>query len=526
MSLRAVIFDLDGVITKTASVHAKSWKQTFDEYLRLREKRGDALFREFTNEDYLKYVDGKPRYEGVKSFLESRSIHLSFGTPEDKKEDETVCGLGNKKNDVFLEVIHKEGAEIYDSTIQLIKALKKEGVHIGVASSSKSCQLILQSVGFEDLFETRVDGQVSVELGLKGKPEGDIFVQAARNLGVEPADAVVVEDAVSGVQAGRNGCFGLVIGVARKDNAASLIENGADIAVPDLSSVSVAWIVDWFKRCPRSLLESWDCPRDVSALVKKDIVLNPCYSESAASVFLGSRKPVFFFDYDGTLTPIVARPDLAVLSEGMRQLIEQASKKYTVAIVSGRMREDVEKLVGIKGLCYAGSHGFDIKGPAFSMIHPQAQALVGVIDEIIKRLKKDLSGIEGILIEEKKFSTAVHYRLVQEHEVARIEEVVVFVANQYKELRLMRGKKVFEILPGFDWNKGKAIQWIMRSLKISWNEHRVLYFGDDTTDEDAFRAVCCRGTGILVADAPKISAAIFQIFSVEGVKKLLEKVIK
>jgi len=244
----AVIFDLDGVITKTASVHAESWKVMFNEYLRLREQRDDESFQEFSyDKDYLTYLDGKPRYQGVQSFLESRGIDIPFGEKEDAPDQETVCGLGNKKNVTFRDLLEKEGVEVYEPAVALLKNLKAQGIHVGVASSSKNCQYVLQSVGLNKFFETRVDGIISVELGLKGKPDGDIFITAAKNVGAVPQRSVVVEDAVSGVQAGRNGGFGLVIGVARENNEDDLKKNGADVVIKNFKGVDVERIEEWFK---------------------------------------------------------------------------------------------------------------------------------------------------------------------------------------------------------------------------------------------------------------------------------------
>ena len=195
----AVIFDLDGVITRTALVHSHDWKKMFDDYLMYREKLHGETFREFTQKgDYLPFVDGKPRYEGVKSFLESRGIHIPFGDPSDDVALETVCGLGNRKNITFNEVLQRDGVSVYESTVQMIHDLKKAGIKVGVASSSKNCEAVLEAAGLMPLIETRVDGVVSAEMGLKGKPEPDIFTTAAANLGVKPHNAIVVEDAVSG----------------------------------------------------------------------------------------------------------------------------------------------------------------------------------------------------------------------------------------------------------------------------------------------------------------------------------------
>lgn len=240
LNFDAVIFDMDGVITKTATVHSLAWKEMFNEYLHYRQRKYNEPFIEFTHEnDYLPYVDGRPRYKGVETFLQSRNIHIPFGEPEDEAGKETVCGLGNRKNDFFNKVLADDGVEVYDSTIKLIKELLKKGIKVGVATSSKNCVLILEKAGITDLFETRVDGVVSVELGLKGKPEPDIFTTASDNLGVKYTRAIVVEDAVSGVQAGAKGNFGLVIGVAREHNEEELKTNGADVVVDDLSQLSI-----------------------------------------------------------------------------------------------------------------------------------------------------------------------------------------------------------------------------------------------------------------------------------------------
>ncbi|SHF07805.1 haloacid dehalogenase superfamily, subfamily IA, variant 3 with third motif having DD or ED/beta-phosphoglucomutase family hydrolase [Mariniphaga anaerophila] len=234
----AVVFDLDGVITKTAITHTAAWKKMFDDYLRTREKEHNEQFREFTQADYLAYVDGKPRYNGVASFLQSREISLPWGTPEDSTDAETVCGLGNRKNEAFNEVLKRDGAEVYPSSKQLLLDLQAAGVKLGVASSSKNCKAVLEAVNLLNVFGTRVDGIVSAELGLKGKPEPDIFTTACKNLDAKPENSIVVEDAVSGVQAGSKGGFGLTLGIAREANAYELQKNGADYVVTDLEEVN------------------------------------------------------------------------------------------------------------------------------------------------------------------------------------------------------------------------------------------------------------------------------------------------
>ena len=247
MKIDAVIFDLDGVITKTALVHSSAWKKMFDEFLHQHAERTGSDFVEFDHErDYLPYVDGKPRYKGVESFLASRNIKLPYGDPEDDPAEESICGLGNRKNKAFNEVLEANGVEVYPSTIALIHDLRARGIRVGVASSSKNCKAVLERAGILDLFETRVDGVVSAEIGLMGKPEPDIFTTAADNLDARYDRSVVVEDAVSGVQAGSKGNFGLVLGIARENNHRELKANGADIVVSDIWDIGFDGIREWF----------------------------------------------------------------------------------------------------------------------------------------------------------------------------------------------------------------------------------------------------------------------------------------
>ena len=248
-SFDAVIFDLDGVITKTAEVHAMAWKKMFDEFLKERAKNTGEEFIEFGyTSDYLPYVDGKPRCNGVKDFLLSRNIDLEFGSQDDGIELETVCGLGNRKNKTFNEVLNSDGVDVFESTITLIHQLKKEGIRVGVASSSKNCRTVLKAVNLMDIVETIVDGTDSLKLGLNGKPEPDIFTTAADNLGVSYDRAVVVEDASSGVAAGKAGNFGFVLGLARENNTNELYKHGADIVVDDIEAIKLEGIQQWFEK--------------------------------------------------------------------------------------------------------------------------------------------------------------------------------------------------------------------------------------------------------------------------------------
>jgi beta-phosphoglucomutase family hydrolase len=230
---RACLFDLDGVLTQTAKVHAAAWKQMFDQYLRTRPEP----FREFTQDDYEEYVDGKPRRDGVRSFLASRSIELPDGSPEDPPDDETVAGLGNRKNDLVQRLIHDQGVDVYEGSVRYVKAARDAGLRRAVVSSSANTREVLHVTGIEDLFEAVVDGVTVDREGLKGKPAPDTFLAGARALDTEPAHAVVFEDALAGVEAGRAGNFGFVVGVDRVGHADELREHGADVVVSDLAEL-------------------------------------------------------------------------------------------------------------------------------------------------------------------------------------------------------------------------------------------------------------------------------------------------
>jgi beta-phosphoglucomutase family hydrolase len=234
----AVLLDLDGVITDTASLHAACWKKMFDEYLQNRARETGEAFSAFDiATDYRLYVDGKPRFDGVRDFLRSRDIRLPEGSPDDRPEAVTVAGLGNRKNDLVNKIIEQVGVRPYEGTVKLVHQLRQRGFKIAVVTSSQNCSAVLKAAELDALFDLQVDGNVIHERHLAGKPAPDTFLIAAQLLGVEPARAIVIEDALSGVQAGLNGNFGLVIGVARKGNAEELRHEGAHLVVNDLSEL-------------------------------------------------------------------------------------------------------------------------------------------------------------------------------------------------------------------------------------------------------------------------------------------------
>jgi beta-phosphoglucomutase family hydrolase len=236
--VRACLFDLDGVLTDTASVHTKAWKAMFDAYLAERAKRTGEEFVPFdASSDYRQYVDGKKREDGVRSFLESRGIELPEGDPDDPGDAETINGLGNRKNDMFQKVLHDDGVEVFEGSRRYLEAASDAGLGIAVVSSSANTRDVLQITGLDRFVQQRVDGVTLREEHIAGKPAPDSYLRGAQLLGVDPEAAAVFEDAISGVQAGRAGNFGYVVGVDRVGQAEDLRRNGADVVVTDLADL-------------------------------------------------------------------------------------------------------------------------------------------------------------------------------------------------------------------------------------------------------------------------------------------------
>ena len=496
----AVIFDMDGVVTRTADLHAEAWKKMFDNYLMEVAARTGQRYEPFdVATDYTRHVDGKPRYDGVRDFLASRKIEILEGTAEDDPDRETVCGLGNRKNRYFNEILEKQGARRFDSTVELIRELKSVGFKTAIISASKNARKVLASAGLTDLFDVRIDGLDAEELGIRGKPEPDIFMAAAEKLGTEPKRSVVVEDAQSGVQAGRAGGFGLVIGVNRADQEQELARF-ADVVVRDLDEVRVAG-----QRTTDSLPSALDRMEEIERRLR-------------------GRRPAVFLDYDGTLTPIVPRPEDARISEEMRQAVKELAARCPVAIVSGRDLRDVRQLAGVEEIFYAGSHGFDIAGPAGRKMEFQLGTdYLPALDKAEQALHEHLGDIEGAQVERKKFAIAVHFRRVTENRFREVEQAVEEVLAANQGLRKTGGKKIFELRPDIDWDKGKALLWLLEQLDLDGPEVLPLYLGDDLTDEDALRELQGRGLGILVRDEERPTAAAYALEDPDEVRRFLQQ---
>ena len=503
--LAAVLFDMDGVVTDTADAHAAAWKRLFDAFLEQWSARRGTSFEPFDIEsDYRAYVDGKPRYDGVASFLAARGIELPRGEPDDDPARETVCGLGNRKNGYFREWLEAHRVRTYPATLALIARLRAAGVGVAVFSASRNCAAVLRNAGVLDRFDARVDGNDLAELGLPGKPDPAMLAEAARRLGAAPGRTAVLEDSVAGVRAGAAGGFRPVVGIDRGDYGHALAEGGADIVVRDAGELRL----------------------DADAgLAAKRLDAIPSARERVAELRArtGAGRPAVFLDYDGTLTPIVDDPAAATLPQAMRATLAGLAERWPVAVISGRGLEDLRERVGLDDLVYAGSHGFELAGPGFAFTAEHAEEFLPALDAAEAALRERLAGIEGHQVERKRFAVAVHYRrLADPADAARVERAVDAVLAEQPRLRKGHGKKVFQVQPRLAWDKGRAVTWLLGRLGLDGDDVVPLYIGDDLTDEDAFRALSGRGIGVVLRDGERTTAADYALDDPDDVRRFLE----
>lgn len=499
----AIIFDLDGVVIDTATVHAEAWKRMFNDFFKDYASGRGISFKPFDiDAECPLFVKKKPLVDSVRNVLQSRGINLPEGQPDDTPGAETIYSLCKLKNEYFLKYMQDHGASVYPSTVELIHSLKKYGLKTAVISSSKNCAMILDAADISNMFDVRVDGVDAEIFGIKEKPAPDMLLAASGQLKVNSRRVVIASDAIPGVQAGRAGNFGFIIGVARKGgDRDALLENGADIVVEDLSEVGIHDDIEVTHTLP-SALENFE---DVTGMAQ-------------------SKRLVIFLDYDGTLTPIAETPDSAVMSEDMRQTVIKLSLHCTTGIISGRDLKDVQDKVKIDSIIYAGSHGFDIASPEYlHMENPAGTEFLPILDKAEQALLCELGSTPGILVERKRFAIAIHYRLVDLKKIEFVEEVVDRILTKHPELRKTYGKKIFELLPDIDWHKGKALLSLLKTMKLDGKDVLPVYIGDDVTDEDAFGVLRGRGIGIVVWHEPYESAATYSLKNHEQVKEFLLK---
>lgn len=497
----AVIFDMDGVVTDSASIHAAAWAQLFDSFMARRAPAEGEDLSAFTDSDYLRCVDGKPRYDGVADFLASRGISLPWGETTDSGEAETVCGLANRKDRIFHDRLARDGVRVFESTIALVGRLRAAGIGAAIFSASRNCLPVLTAAGIGDLFEVRVDGLVAEELGLTGKPDPAMLAEAAHRLGAAPDRTVVVEDSEAGVAAGHRGGFALVIGIDRGGHAERLRAGGADAVIDDAARVALRGGFRRISQLPDAL-RSWTRLVDL----------------------LDTETPAVLLDFDGTLSDIVADPAAAALVEGAGDALAKLAALCPVAVVSGRDLRDVRDRVGVQGIWYAGSHGFELLAPDGTR-HVHDAAAPGVeqaLKRAAERLRERVRSVPGVVVERKRFAVAVHHRRADLDDVGPVVAAVHEIARA-TGLRVSTGRKVTELRPDVNWDKGTALRWVLEQLTVPVLP---IYLGDDLTDEDAFDAVEPDGLGIVVGhgeNGDRHTAARFAVTDPAAVGVFLDR---
>lgn len=500
MKLKAVIFDMDGVITDTAKTHFICWKKAFDEFLLKLSKESKKNFKPFTENDYLQYVDGVSRLDGIKNFFKSR--HIKCATNKIN-----IHTLANKKTKLFIQAVKKSEVKIFDSSIILIKQLIQNEVKVAVVSASKNCKKILTKAKIINLFDVIADDTVAKRLQLKSKPHPAIFLEAAKRLAVKPEEAIIIEDALAGIKAAKLGHFGLTIAVDRnKKKYAQFKILGADYIVKDLATFNYAKLKKIFTLLLPSAITNF------SAIKNK----------------LKNKKIILCLDFDGTLTPIVTRPYLAALTKSMHSLLAELSKYFPLLIISGRELLDIVNKVNIPHIYYAGNHGLEMKLADFFPEHiTKGLDYLEEINKAYLELVDLLSPIKNCLVENKKYSLSVHYRLVKSEQTLLIKSKLDEVINKHPHLSKHHGKKVFEVRPKMAWHKGKVISHILKMLSPSDTENFLpIYLGDDLTDEDAFAEIKKSGIGILVTNTPRKSKALYYLRDTKEVYDFLNKLIR
>lgn len=494
----AVIFAMDGVVTDTAALHAAAWKATFDDFLARRPAAPGEDLSAASDRDYHDFVYGRTPFDAVQRFLASRGITVRDGTPEGLEEI-SVWGLVHRRQQLFADLL-ADGVPVFASTVDLVRRLTAAGIAVAVFSANRDCAELLVAAGVADLFPVRVDGRVAEELGLACEPDPAMLRETVKRLGVHPGRCVVVDDGLAGITAAREAGFAMIIGVDRTEQAEDLRRCGADVVVPDLVAVTVP-------NSYRRISELSDALKSYSEIVP----------------LAETRTPAVLLDFDGTLSDIVGDPGSATLIPGARAMLEALAARCPVAVISGRSLTDIRDRIGVPGIWYAGSHGFELySSDGVSHDNEAGLEAVRVLAGALTELRGRVGAVHGVLIEDKRFSIAVHYRNVAPDAVDDVVAAVRIIGQRHG-LRAGGGRKVIELQPDTGWNKGKAVEWILE--RIDDDELLLpVYIGDDLTDEDGFDAVRLRGIGVVVRNAEsgdRRSAARFSLGSPEAVCSFL-----
>jgi trehalose 6-phosphate phosphatase len=500
--IKAVVFDIDTILD-TERLHHTVWKQVLNEFLNNNYPEKAPL----SEEEYDRFIAGKPKIERIKNLLDSREVSLSFGSHEDPPGEKSICALENQKSRLFNQLLVAASTNYHKQIYNRIIEWKEAGIMTAVVSSDEHFSKIPDTEDLQNLFDVKVDGSAAKKMGLKDKPEADVFMEAVKQMGLSPAECALFDSTVCGLQAASKASFGLVAGIPKQNNAKELSENGADVIVHDFDEL--------------------DLLNDPEIKMRFENPIPPFASEyTKIGELLHDKTPVIFLDYDGTLTPIVNRPEDAILSDEMKEVLKACASRLHVAIVSGRDMIDLKNRVDIDEIIYAGSHGFRISGPEeLYLEHEKSASLLPRLDETEKQLQQIFSGkFKGVQVERKRYAIAVHYRNARKEEIPDIKQTVTELVEKTSGLKTGEGKMILEIKPDIDWHKGKAVHWILEKLNLTdRDKYLPIYIGDDITDEDAYESLSEWGISIQVGPGIVPSASKFRLKNIYQVRIFLKE---
>jgi len=483
----AMIFALEGVIVDIAAIRIAVWSEVFGDYV---------THQEFTEDDYRRLVEGSSEIDAVAAVAASRGIELPRGTPSDSPIAETEWGVANRVDEAFRNRIAHDEVPVFADTVELVRRLRSADLGVAVCSSNRHGPQILEAAGIGELFEVP-----TAELPDETDPTA--LLAAALDLGSRPARTGAVHGTPAGVVASRLAGFALVIRVDRTGREEPFRDVGADVVVNDTAHIDFRGGTHRISEIPDALT-----------------------SRHQSAAILRTRRPAVFLDFDGTVAEIVDQPTAAALVDGVATELTRLARNCPVGIISGRDLADVQARVAVPGLWYAGSHGFELVGPdGRHYQNDLALAAEPDLDRVVSTLRDRLQSVPGVLVEHKRFAVAVHHRNVDTDRVEEVIATVSAVAADEPRLRATSGRKVTELRPDVEWDKGRALSWVLDHVTES-EDLLPIYVGDDLTDEDAFDAIEDTGFGIVVRhseDGDRRSSAQFAVDGPAQVHELLQR---
>lgn len=502
--LRALIFDLDNIIAESQTLQVLAWKRLFDHYNHQRKLSQKPEYVPFDREvDYSNKIHGHSIYDAVRTFLSSRNIKLPEGDPDDLPGYESVSALGNMKNQIYRDLFKDRGIDFFSDLIEPVERWKDEGYKTAAISTNKKCHILLKDAGIDMIFDKIVDGYDIEKLDLKGKPEADIYLEAARQLNVSPEETAVFEDDVEGIKAARKGGFKRVVGLSRNNSPETLRNYGANIVIRSYATLNHT--VHEFDELPSALTRLGELFEDWK-----------------------NKELLFFLDYDMLHPAIRKQPEDIFISEEIKDLLSRLSNYAKVTVINGRDLSDIRQMTGLDQIYYAGNYGFEISGPGnIHYEHEGLRKILPKLDIAEKLLRDKLLEFDNVRFERQRYVLSIHYQNLEDEKTPEAESRINQILLNRPDLEKVIGEKMIEIRPYQNWNKGKAMKWLMGEVSGILHDNYLVYLGNDFTDEDAFTQIIKqKGIRILVGNHGELTLADYKLQDLDEVKAWLNNIIE